>query len=41
MHRWQGITRDTPAVGIVLSRSGGKISLFKEGRIFGNITVKE
>jgi DNA integrity scanning protein DisA with diadenylate cyclase activity len=36
-----GITRDTPAVRIVLSRSGGKISVFKEGRIFRIITVKE
>jgi PAS domain S-box-containing protein len=36
-----GITQDTPAVGIVLSQSGGKISLFKDGRIFRIITVKE
>ncbi|MCE5298723.1 MAG: PAS domain S-box protein [Methanoregulaceae archaeon] len=36
-----GITQETPAVGIVLSQSGGKISLFKDGRIFRVITVKE
>ena len=36
-----GITQDTPAVGIVLSQSGGKISLFKDGRIFRIITVKD
>ena len=36
-----GITQETPAVGIVLSQSGGKITLFKEGRIFRVITVKE
>jgi PAS domain S-box-containing protein len=36
-----GITQETAAVGIVLSQSGGKISLFKDGRIFRVITVKE
>ncbi|NTW92810.1 MAG: PAS domain S-box protein, partial [Methanoregulaceae archaeon] len=36
-----GITQETPAVGIVLSQSGGKISLFKDGRIFRVITVKD
>lgn len=36
-----GITQEIPAVGIVLSQSGGKISLFKDGRIFRVITVKE
>jgi DNA integrity scanning protein DisA with diadenylate cyclase activity len=36
-----GITQETPAVGIVLSQSGGKISLFKDGRIVRVITVKE
>ena len=36
-----GITQETSAVGIVLSQSGGKISLFKDGRIFRVITVKE
>lgn len=36
-----GITQETPAVGIVLSQSGGKISLFKDGRIFRVITGKE
>ena len=36
-----GITGETPAVGIVLSQSGGKVSLFKDGRIFRVITVKE
>ena len=36
-----GITQETPAVGIVLSQSGGKISLFKDGSIFRVVTVKE
>jgi PAS domain S-box-containing protein len=36
-----GITQETLAVGIVLSQSGGKISLFKDGRIFRVISVKE
>ena len=36
-----GITQVTPAVGIVLSQSGGKISLFKDGGIFRIVTVKE
>lgn len=36
-----GITQETPAIGIVLSQSGGKISLFKDGRIFRVITVNE
>ena len=36
-----GITQETRAVGIVLSQSGGKISLFKDGRIFRVIAVKE
>lgn len=36
-----GITKETPAIGIVLSQSGGKISLFKDGRIFRVITVKD
>jgi len=34
-----GITQETSAVGIVLSQSGGKISLFKDGMIFRVITV--
>jgi diadenylate cyclase len=36
-----GITRETKAVGIVISQSGGKISIFKDGRIFRVITVHE
>ena len=36
-----GITQETPAVGIVLSQSGGKLSLFKDGRIFRIMSVKE
>jgi diadenylate cyclase len=36
-----GITQETPAVGIVISQSGGKISLFKDGRIFRVIAVRE
>ncbi len=36
-----GITQETPAVGIVLSQSGGKISLFKNGRIFRVISVRD
>jgi PAS domain S-box-containing protein len=36
-----GITQETPAVGIVLSQSGGKVSLFKDGMIFRVVTVKE
>jgi PAS domain S-box-containing protein len=36
-----GITLETLAVGIVLSQSGGKVSLFKDGRIFRVVTVKE
>jgi diadenylate cyclase len=36
-----GITQETPAVGIVISQSGGRISLFKDGRIFRVIAVKE
>jgi diadenylate cyclase len=36
-----GITQETPAVGIVLSQSGGKVSLFKDGSIFRVITVRE
>jgi PAS domain S-box-containing protein len=36
-----GITMETMAVGIVLSQSGGKVSLFKDGRIFRVVTVKE
>jgi PAS domain S-box-containing protein len=36
-----GLTHETPAVGIVLSQSGGKISLFKDGRIFRVITVND
>lgn len=36
-----GITREVHAVGIVISQSGGKISLFKDGEIFRIITVKE
>jgi diadenylate cyclase len=36
-----GLTQETPAVGIVLSQSGGKISLFKDGSIFRVVTVKE
>ncbi|MDD1708321.1 MAG: PAS domain S-box protein [Methanoregulaceae archaeon] len=36
-----GITLETMAVGIVLSQSGGKVSLFKDGRIFRVVTVKE
>ncbi|HPM62867.1 MAG TPA: PAS domain S-box protein, partial [Methanoregulaceae archaeon] len=35
-----GLTLETPAVGIVLSQSGGKVSLFKDGRIFRVIAVK-
>jgi len=34
-----GITQETSAVGIVLSQSGGKISLFKDGMIFRVVTV--
>ena len=36
-----GLTLETPAVGIVLSQSGGKVSLFKDGRIFRVIAVKD
>jgi diadenylate cyclase len=36
-----GITQETSAVGVVLSQSGGKISLFKDGRIFRVISVRE
>lgn len=36
-----GITRETKAVGIVISQSGGKISIFKDGRIFRVITVHD
>jgi diadenylate cyclase len=36
-----GITQETSALGIVLSQSGGKISLFKDGRIFRVISVRE
>ena len=36
-----GITQETPAVGIVLSQSGGRISLFKDGSIFRVVTVRE
>jgi PAS domain S-box-containing protein len=36
-----GITKETPAIGIVLSQSGGKISLFKDGRIFRVISVRD
>jgi PAS domain S-box-containing protein len=36
-----GITQETKAVGIVISQSGGKISIFKDGRIFRVITVHE
>ena len=36
-----GLTLETPAVGVVLSQSGGKVSLFKDGRIFRVIAVKD
>lgn len=36
-----GVTQETKAVGIVVSQSGGKISIFKDGRIFRVITVHE
>lgn len=36
-----GLTQETPAVGIVISQSGGRISLFKDGRIFRIIAVRE
>lgn len=36
-----GITQETKAVGIVVSQSGGKISIFKDGRIFRVITMNE
>jgi diadenylate cyclase len=36
-----GITQETKAVGIVISQSGGKISIFKDGRIFRVITVHD
>ncbi|MDD1708498.1 MAG: PAS domain S-box protein [Methanoregulaceae archaeon] len=36
-----GITGETQAVGIVISQSGGKISVFKNGRIFRVIAVRE
>jgi diadenylate cyclase len=36
-----GLTQETPAVGVVLSQSGGKISLFKNGSIFRVVTAKE
>ena len=36
-----GLTQETPAVGIVISQSGGRISLVKDGRIFRIIAVRE
>ncbi len=36
-----GLTQETPTVGIVISQSGGRISLFKDGRIFRIIAVKD
>jgi diadenylate cyclase len=36
-----GITQETKAVGIVVSQSGGRISIFKDGRIVRIITLNE
>jgi len=36
-----GITQETKAVGIVVSQSGGRISIFKDGRIVRVITLNE
>jgi diadenylate cyclase len=36
-----GITQDTKAVGIVVSQSGGRISIFRDGRIVRIITLNE
>jgi diadenylate cyclase len=36
-----GITQETKAIGIVVSQSGGRISIFKDGRIFRVIRVNE
>jgi PAS domain S-box-containing protein len=36
-----GITQETNAVGIVVSQSGGRISIFKDGRIVRIITLNE
>jgi PAS domain S-box-containing protein len=36
-----GITQETSAIGIVVSQSGGRISVFKDGRIVRIITLNE